>query len=62
MKEIPIQDKYIISIGEPSVYLNIGMKKLNNSKRWRSRESGSFLQVNDFWLLKTIKMVIDNQK
>lgn len=33
MKEIPIQDKYIISIGEPSVYLNIGMKKLNNSKR-----------------------------
>ncbi|SET20517.1 excisionase [[Clostridium] polysaccharolyticum] len=39
MKEIPIQDKYMLSIREASVYFNIGMKKL---RRMAEDNEGEF--------------------
>ena len=39
MKEIPIQDKYMLSIKEASIYFNIGMKKL---RRMAEDNDGEF--------------------
>ena len=39
MNEIPIQDKYMLSIREASVYFNIGMKKI---RRMAEDNEGEF--------------------